>query len=356
MDVVSFVFAALGFVNQAINTGTVLRKLVQDYPTVGNTIVNAIVRLEAQKYTLELWHSIWTEKAIHKYLTSVSTEESLKQLWGNQGILASIDPASVGSIAHLQRTPGARSDPGSDGSSTPLQTTPGANSDLTSQASLPGSVSGTLSLRPPEDHLLKRSSSRTKIKRWYHLLTSSTASLSIDSTSRATTLAEKLFTAAQERAQAASDALQVSMTPGTKFKWSLSLKDDLRLRLGELDDWLTRLQKLAESCEERQTMLQSESITSVSSSVIRNAAKTLYSAVLGKAGGQDKHRIGLKLEREHTRPEYFDGLLGPVSYIDETGQLLKFPLVVTDSLDARGASLLSLRVFDGRPLQSSFDH
>lgn len=36
---------------------------VQEYPVVGNTIVNAIVRLEAQKYTLELLHKVWTEKA-----------------------------------------------------------------------------------------------------------------------------------------------------------------------------------------------------------------------------------------------------------------------------------------------------
>ncbi|MCJ1290142.1 hypothetical protein MMC34_001678 [Xylographa carneopallida] len=342
MDVVSFVFAALGFVDQAVKTGTVLKKLVQQYPVVASTIINAVVRLEAQKYTLQLWHQIWTEKAAQKFPGGSSTESSLQELWSEQGyntileclgqvnikfgeahrILASIDPNSLASTAHLQA--------GRDNHAAPSNSKSAAPKTSTDNVATPSS------LKPPDNIGLGRRSSRAKMKRWYHRLTSSSDSLSTDPTTQTRSPTDELATAAHERSQLASDTLKLEMSPGTKFKWSLSLKDDLRLLLAEIDDWLGRLQVLATSCEEHRAV-QAESGMTAGTNIIHNAAKALYSAVLKTPQLKHKeHRVGLKLEREHNRAEYFDGLLGPVSYVDDTGRSLKFPLLVTDSLGQEG--------------------
>jgi hypothetical protein len=328
MDVASFVFAAVGFVDQAIKTGTVLKKLIRDYPLVGNTIVSAIVRLEAQKYTLELWHNLWVDKASRRSPGPV--DAGLKEIWGERGyfkiieclgqvnvkfgeahrILASIDPKSVGAAVHLEATPQPASSP---------------------KAASPKSDRASQSLKPPETGI-GRQGSKTKKRRWYHRLSSSTTSLSSVTAPDDKTPVEELSEASEERAKLAGDALKLELSPGAKFKWSLSLKDDLRLLLAEIDDWLKQLRNLAQSCEELQG-LQSEPTPPASNRMIRTAAKALYAAVLGRSGLQNKgHQVDLKLEREHTKAEYFDGILGHVSYVDETDHSLKFPLLVTDSL------------------------
>jgi hypothetical protein len=123
MDVASFLFAAVGFVDQAIKIGTILKKLIRDYPLVGNTIVSAIVRLEVQKYTLELWHNLWVDKASRRSPGPV--DSGMKEIWSERGyfkiieclgqvnvkfgeahrILAYIDPKSVGAAVHLEAAP-----------------------------------------------------------------------------------------------------------------------------------------------------------------------------------------------------------------------------------------------------------
>lgn len=70
MDIAGIVFAALGFVNQTINTGTFLSKLAHDVPDIEISIVSATTRLEAQQYTLQLWHQKWAHRAITRRLIS----------------------------------------------------------------------------------------------------------------------------------------------------------------------------------------------------------------------------------------------------------------------------------------------
>jgi len=36
-------------------------------------------------------------------------------------------------------------------------------------------------------------------------------------------------------------ALQQKLSPGTKFKWAITMKDQLRLLIKDIDDWLERL-------------------------------------------------------------------------------------------------------------------
>jgi len=88
MDIAGFVFAALGFVEQAIKAGILLRQVASNYSTAGRAIHSIEVRLKAQKYTLELWHSIWIQKA-NKFSSVAFMEEGadgeLRTIWGEEG-------------------------------------------------------------------------------------------------------------------------------------------------------------------------------------------------------------------------------------------------------------------------------
>lgn len=95
MDVAAFVFAALGFVEQAIKAGILLRQVSSNYSTTGRAIHSIEVRLKAQKYTLELWHNIWIQKA--KKVSSVDpfmeveTDVELRGIWGEEGYRAILE-------------------------------------------------------------------------------------------------------------------------------------------------------------------------------------------------------------------------------------------------------------------------
>jgi hypothetical protein len=91
MNVAGFVFAALEFVEQAIKAGTLLRQVASNYSAAGRAIHSIEVRLKAQKYTLELWHSIWIQKA-NKVSSVAFMEEGadgeLRTIWGEDGYRA----------------------------------------------------------------------------------------------------------------------------------------------------------------------------------------------------------------------------------------------------------------------------
>jgi hypothetical protein len=47
----------------------------------------------------------------------------------------------------------------------------------------------------------------------------------------------------------AQEALQQKLRPGTKSKWSISLKEQLRSLINDIHDWLALLQTLSTQCE-----------------------------------------------------------------------------------------------------------
>src|SRR6266480_2302529 len=82
MEVASLVISAVAFLDQAVKTGTTLSKLARTYPDAGRQIHNATRRLEAQRYTLQLWQNIWKQKATKD---SAPLAENFVQLWGADG-------------------------------------------------------------------------------------------------------------------------------------------------------------------------------------------------------------------------------------------------------------------------------
>ena len=59
MDVAGLVFSATAFVNEASKTGTILARIFRDFDDAGKNVHDAIVRLDARKYTPRLWQKAW---------------------------------------------------------------------------------------------------------------------------------------------------------------------------------------------------------------------------------------------------------------------------------------------------------
>lgn len=145
-----------------------MRQLTQDYPLVRLAIVNVVVRLEAQKYTLALWNSIWTRKALRG--SDGSIEVNLQELWGEDGYttileclgqvlvkfgeasraLKTIDTESLGARAHSTQQP----------SLSPSS----SSSNVLATASRALALGPSSSLRAPDPP--SRSGSKNKKKRW----------------------------------------------------------------------------------------------------------------------------------------------------------------------------------------------
>jgi hypothetical protein len=144
----------------------------------------------------------------------------------------------------------------------------------------------------------------------------------------------------EDQAILAEQMLQQRLSPGTKFKWALVLKDELRALLGEVDEWLTQLQTLSKRCEENQ-QISHQGAANPSPKIIRKAAKALYSALLDQAPGPESPcRVDFKLEKERADSGYFDQSLGPIDYLDVGDRSLKFPLFVTSAKNGKGRVLL----------------
>jgi hypothetical protein len=78
MEAAGLVISALGFVDLAIKNGTTLARVFRDSSEAGKQVVNATQRLEAQKYTLELWQRTWNKKARQRYKDNL--EDGFKDL------------------------------------------------------------------------------------------------------------------------------------------------------------------------------------------------------------------------------------------------------------------------------------
>jgi hypothetical protein len=127
-----------------------------------------------------------------------------------------------------------------------------------------------------------------------------------------------------------------SLLPGTKFKWSLSLKEQLRSLINEIDDWLALLQTLSTQSEIERTTTSGTRSKSDNPSSIRAAARALYTALHVPTG----HNLNFKLEKERADSGYFERVFGPVDYVDQTDRSFKFPLLVSSSKDGDEPFLL----------------
>ncbi|KAF2731514.1 hypothetical protein EJ04DRAFT_610410 [Polyplosphaeria fusca] len=83
MEVAGLVLTAVAFVDQAIKLGSALAKLAREIPGAGTQISNAAIRLEAQRYTLKLWHASWLDKAERQRPAPLA--DRFRTVWGEDG-------------------------------------------------------------------------------------------------------------------------------------------------------------------------------------------------------------------------------------------------------------------------------
>lgn len=83
MEVARLVVTAIEFVDQAIQNGTVIARVFKNTNHAGEKELSAVQRLEAQRYTLELWQRIWDAKAAARHRDTL--EEGFQDIWGDKG-------------------------------------------------------------------------------------------------------------------------------------------------------------------------------------------------------------------------------------------------------------------------------
>lgn len=83
MEVARLVVTAIEFVDQAIQNGTVIARVFKNSNHAGEKELSAVQRLEAQRYTLELWQRIWDAKAAARHRDTL--EEGFQDIWGDKG-------------------------------------------------------------------------------------------------------------------------------------------------------------------------------------------------------------------------------------------------------------------------------
>jgi len=323
MDVVGLTLSAIGFVDSAIKSGTTLARIFKDCGDAGKQVYNATQRLEAQKYTLELWQRAWENKAKQQHKTTV--EDGLQYVWGDNGYemirkclaqvnvkfgeafrtLQSIDPESFN-----ERKDAAAADSGQSPTSSSFRLKlPSKLHRSPSQSSI-SSTDPSLPPQPEKDLKGKRKSRFSRLSPsnpagfWRRKRSTSVSSIS-----------EEVLT---------QQALQQKMSPGTKFRWSVSLKEQMRSLVNDIDDWLALLQNLATQCEAERSADKGQSANSPSS--IRAAAKELYTALRNIPSGHD---LDFKLEKERADSGYFEQVVGPLEYLDHTNKSFKFPLLIS---------------------------
>ncbi|KAF2494482.1 hypothetical protein BU16DRAFT_589361 [Lophium mytilinum] len=334
MEVAGLVISAIGFVDLAIKNGTTLARLFRDSSQAGKQLVNATQRLEAQKYTLELWQRTWNTKARQRHKDNL--EDGFKDLWGEEGCemalkclaqlnvkfgeafrtLRSIDLDNFEGDTSIEKGPSQQSLPPS-----PMKET------SSNSVSRSPSVSGRSSPSSKPQTQKKPESN----PRWYKRLSVSDPNgiwkkkrnLSIAST------AEGPADETAAKTKLAQEVLQQKLSPGTKFKWSISLKEELRSLVNDIDNWLALLQTISTQCETDRTTKSAAGNKPDSSSSIRAAARALYTALQVPNG----HNLDFKLEKERADSGYFERVFGPVDYVDQTDRSFKFPLLVSSSKD-----------------------
>jgi hypothetical protein len=330
MDVAGLTFSAIAFVDQAIKTGTTLAKIFRDCGDAGKHVYNATVRLEAQKYTLELWKKAWKAKALTKQSTGGALEDGYRRLWGEEGYamvlkslaqlnlkfgeafraLRSIDPESFGPISSA--VTGDKQAPSSKDNKEEKRPSPPSSS--------PG-------LTPPDSATTQSDSTN---RRWYRRLSPSDPQAIWRRRSPSPVSVAGEPATPEERVELEQQALQQKLSPGTKFKWSLSHKEEVRSLINDIDDWLALLQTLATQCEADRVTNKGPGGTTPSS--IRAAAKALYAALRNIPSDHD---LDFKLEKERADSSYFEQVVGRLEYLGPSDRSFKFPLLVSNN---RGAS------------------
>ncbi|KAH7075999.1 hypothetical protein FB567DRAFT_583159 [Paraphoma chrysanthemicola] len=309
MEVAGLVLTAVAFVDQAIKSGTVLARLSREYPEAQNQISNAALRLEAQRYTLKLWYASWAMKAEPQRPAALA--DKFRVMWGDKGYdlilkcltqlnarfgealrtLRSIDPSSLQATA-------------SEPESRPLSMLSPNPSLVTPESSQPSLTSSTTAeVTSTDSHGTKSSKSRTS--KFFSEKRKSTSLKFWKKPSKSTSSAKTPPSPAAQvdQVEQAREIREQRLSPGAKFKWSLGLKDELRLLITEIDDWLEQLQTLSVRCfVAERTTIQART---------RRADST-----------------------------YFDNILGPIAYIDHTNSSFKFPLLITSGEAGTEAYLL----------------
>lgn len=337
MDIAGLTFSAIAFVEQAIKTGTFLAKTFKDSGEAGKNVYNAVQRLEAQKYTLELWGRSWQAKARLQQPISGSIEDGYYKIWGESGhtmivkslgqlnlkfgeafrTLKTIDPDSFGK---------AGADKGEDGS----QASPSDRGSPSSGGGLRGPPQGPG--QPPEGGTRRR---------WWQRRLSPSDPNAIWRRRRNESVSSLTSTDApsteEERQELEQQAVQQRLGPGTKFKWSLSRKEEIRALINDIDDWLQLLQTLAVQCEAEQKSEKKGAENEPRS--IRAAAKALYAALRNLPTGHD---LDFKLEKERADSGYFEQVVGHLEYLDRTDRSFKFPLLVSSQVPGAGKPMLIL--------------
>jgi len=354
MEVVGLVITAVAFVDQAVKTGSILVRLARAYPDAGHQISNAAARLEAQRYTLKLWQDAWMQKAERQ--RPVALADKFRAMWGSDGydiILKCLTQLNVkfGEAFRTLRSIDLDSFQESESkpnfpsvkllSPDPNPLTP-ASSRPSSTCSTPAHESGTISTSTKKKKF-RASKIFTDLRR------SGSLKFWKKSPSKTTDITEPTGSP-EEQVEQAEGVHQQRLSPGTKFKWSLGLKDDLRLLIAEIDEWLEQLETLSVRCEEEQNSTKL-SIAVTTSKSIRTAAKALYSALLKDSTRTD---LQFKLERERADSGYFDKVLGPVTYVDHTNSSLKFPLLISSGKAGEDSFLLIAEALFPGPASRQF--
>ena len=331
MEVAGIVFAALGFLNQAVDRSAFLSKLAHDASGIGTKMVSATTRLNAQRLALQLWHEKWANKVGCTHETSITTanmEILYQRIWGFDEY-----KMIVQCLAQLSMKMGEASrilaliDPNS------LVGTEKTSSVIDPEPSVGAKTESCAPQKMSFRHFLRQSpgknATKPKIpKLWHrHSKLSDAARSAIPDTESKKILYTQ--SSAEEEARIQAEALRLQLGPGTKFKWSIVLKDELGSVLQEIDDWLSRLQTLSDRCGELRDHADEHPLMNHSS--IRAAARALYLALPDRLRLPAAPRIDLKLERERVNTKYFNRNFGGITYVDRTNTSFKFPILITDT-------------------------
>jgi hypothetical protein len=353
MEVARLVVSAIEFVDQAIQNGTVIARVFKNSTLAGEQVLSATQRLEAQKYTLELWQRIWKSKAAAR--RQATLEQGFQDLWGEKGyeitikclaqlnvkfgeafrMIRSIDPDTFANVTSKEEA-STQQLPASGTTSTTEGNLDTPNSNLPKEDTI------TLSSVAPSQDAKKGKSKQ----RWYKRLSTSGSS-GLWTKKSLITLSSTDQDTAESKAKLAHQALQQKLSPGTKFNWSVTLKEQLRLLIKDIDDWLELLRTLSTQCEIDQKAVAVPTSSNLDNpSRIRAAAKILYTA-LQKI--PSSHDLDFKLEKERADSAYFERSFGRVEYVDQTDCSFKFPLLVSSDGDERILLLAETIYSSGMP-------
>ncbi|KAF8536556.1 hypothetical protein BDD12DRAFT_807678 [Trichophaea hybrida] len=136
--------------------------------------------------------------------------------------------------------------------------------------------------------------------------------------------------------QMAAAAMEASenLSVGTKFKWTLAVKEELISLLNESDEWLRQLYEISNLCAQEKALGNQITNPFDVAHRVRKAAKYLFTAIQKPAHHPPHSQsIDFKLERERTDPEYFNANLDVIAFLSRGKNSLIFPLFIRNTED-----------------------